>query len=209
MPLHYVWWRLAMWVEIPGNVHVWLVISIQGCTYHKNRKNTKVDDFRGKCRKIMKYVTKGFIELCRFILSESFYHACFIKKAYSCKSTPLGTLPVQNWYLKSDLWHISVFRDKMCHLILKSKVEFTLCLRLIVFYRSNVVVTFFSILSKTLSVMSGWLSGASKWQRLGTFALGAHMLLLGQWGKGKYLLDTLSDKATIIRLVTNFQSFTN
>ena len=60
----------------------------------------------------------------------------------------------------------------MCHLILKSKVEFTLCLRLIVFYRSNVVVTFFSILSTTLSVMSGWLSGASKWQRLGTFALG-------------------------------------
>ena len=156
----------------------------------KNRKNPKVDDFRGKCRKIMKYVTKGFIELCRFILSESFYHACFIKKAYSCKSTPRGTLPVQNWYLKSDLWHISVFRDKMCHLILKSKVEFTLCLRLIVFYRSNVVVTFFSILSKTLSVMSGWLSGASKWQRSGTFALGAHMLLLGQWGKGKYLLDT-------------------
>ena len=156
----------------------------------KNRKNPKVDDFGGKCRKIMKYVTKGFIELCRFILSESFYHACFIKKAYSCKSTPRGTLPVQNWYLKSDLWHISVFRDKMCHLILKSKVEFTLCLRLIVFYRSNVVVTFFSILSKTLSVMSGWLSGASKWQRSGTFALGAHMLLLGQWGKGKYLLDT-------------------
>ena len=78
----------------------------------------------------------------------------------------------------------------MCHLILKSKVEFTLCLILIVFYRSNVVVTFFSILSKTLSVMSGWLSGASECQRLGTFALGAHMLLLGQWGKGKYLLDT-------------------
>lgn len=97
----------------------------------------------------------------------------------------------------------------MCHLILKFKVESTVCLRLIVCYRSNVVVTFLSILSKTLSVMSGWLSGASKWQRLGTFALGAHMLLLGQWGKGKYLLDTLSDKATIIRLVTNFQSFTN
>ena len=73
----------------------------------KNRKNPKVDDFRGKCCKIMTYVTKGFIELCRFILSESFYHACFIKKAYSCKSTPRGTLPVQNWYLKSDLWHIS------------------------------------------------------------------------------------------------------
>ena len=41
MPLHYVWWRLAMWVDIPGNVHVWLVISIQGCTNHKNRKKRK------------------------------------------------------------------------------------------------------------------------------------------------------------------------
>ena len=73
----------------------------------------------------------------------------------------------------SEIGPMTYFRDKMCHLILKSKVEFTLCLRLIVFYRSNVVVTFFSILSKTLSVMSGWLSEASiKCQRLGTFALG-------------------------------------
>ena len=78
----------------------------------------------------------------------------------------------------------------MCHLILKSKVEYTLCLRLIVCYRSNVVVTFFSILSETLSVMSGWLSEASGRDWVHLLWVGAHMLLLGQWGKGKYLLDT-------------------